>query len=229
MDIKKLMEEADASVVAEHIGMNVVKKGQYLFIQCPGHEKRLGRSDTHIGNAVLLKNGYKCFACNAFVPTAEMVMEFIGCGKWEAYHIIAEAMGGEELYPDSGENEEIPKIRLSQEELDVLKLAPCSSKTIAWKTVSSKHPPQPVREGLYELYRTDRNAYYRILHERAAEMLEQYNYMKQHFAAPDSDMAYMVYDLLGPAFDRSVYGKLAREFDRRIDICVKIMSLTENR
>ena len=61
MDIKRLMDEADARTVAEFLGMQIVKKGKYDFIQCPGHEKRLGKPDSHIGNAVLLKNGYKCF------------------------------------------------------------------------------------------------------------------------------------------------------------------------
>ena len=81
MDIKRLMDEADARTVAEFLGMQIVKKGKYDFIQCPGHEKRLGKPDSHIGNAVLLKNGYKCFACNTFIPTAEMVMEYTGCNR----------------------------------------------------------------------------------------------------------------------------------------------------
>lgn len=225
MDIKRLMEEADAATVAEYIGMNVVKKGQYRFIPCPGHEKRLGRSDTHIGNAVLLKNGYKCFACNTFVPTAEMVMEFTGCEKRKAYHIIAEAMGGEELYPDSGKSADIPRVRLSPEELEALKLAPTGSKTITWRTAGSNQGLEPVKEGLYELHRSDKGMYYRVIYQRAEEMLGKYEDMKLHYASPNSDMAYKVYDLLGPSFDRSVYGKLSHELERRIEICQRIMSL----
>ena len=41
MDIKRLMDEADARTVAEFLGMQIVKKGKYDFIQCPGHEKKI--------------------------------------------------------------------------------------------------------------------------------------------------------------------------------------------
>ena len=63
---------------------------------------------------MLLKNGYKCFACNTFIPTAEMVMEYTGCNRQETYHIIAEAMGGEEFYPDEERQREKKKGRIFQ-------------------------------------------------------------------------------------------------------------------
>ena len=61
---KLLLEEADAREVAEYIGMDVQKRGANYFVLCPGHSNRLGKEDSTIGNCVLYKNGYKCFACN---------------------------------------------------------------------------------------------------------------------------------------------------------------------
>ena len=226
MDIKRLMDEADARTVAEFLGMQIVKKGKYDFIQCPGHEKRLGKPDSHIGNAVLLKNGYKCFACNTFIPTAEMVMEYTGCNRQEAYHIIAEAMGGEEFYPDEGKAApDLPKLRLTPEELKALKLTSPFAVSIAYRMTGDGKVT--IKAGLYELYKSDKGAYYHIIHDRAREMFEKYVYIRDNYAQPDSLNAYKVYDLLGPAFDRSVYAKVTGELNKRIEICERILSILQ--
>lgn len=223
MDIRQLMEEANAKTVAEFLGMRIVKRGKYDFIQCPGHEQRLGKSDHRIGNAVLSKNGYKCFACNTFVPTINMVMEYTDCDKKEAYRMIANAMGGEDLFPDTVRDSELPQLRLTAEELEVLKLhSPFPSVITERMTSTGKIP---VKDGLYELYKADKNSYYQVIRNRAKEMIEKYQRIREQYVKPDSPNAYRVYDLLGPVFDRSVYRQVTIELDRRIEICKRIISI----
>lgn len=223
MDIRQLMEEADAKTVAEYLGMRIVRKGKYDFIQCPGHEQRLGRPDTHIGNAVLLKNGYKCFACNTFVPTADMVMEYTGCNKWEAYRMIADVMGGEELFPDTGQVSSLPKLRLTTEELEALKLCTPFPTAVTYRVTGNGKTP--VKDGLYELYKADQGAYYNMIRNRAKEMIAKYTRIRDLYTTSDSLNAYKIYDFLGPAFDRSVYRQVTEELNRRIEICRRIHSL----
>lgn len=93
MDIRRLIEDCDAETVAESIGLDITTKGKYKYILCPGHQARLGKSDSHVGNAVLSERGYYCFACGCFVNTHDMVMEYMNCSSVEAYEVMAMAMG----------------------------------------------------------------------------------------------------------------------------------------
>lgn len=221
MDIKRLRAETDAETVAEYLQMEMRHKGKYTYILCPGHEKRLGRPDSTIGNAVLKENGYYCWACSTFVPTHDMVMEYTGCSSEEAYNIMAEAMGGKELYggDSSGSEINIPKYRLSQDEAKVIGLYPKM-------TVSLKTPTGAVvQEGLYSLYQRNPVAYYGLIKKKALASKLRYEYCKKHYASVTSDLAYKVYDLLGSKFDHSIYKKLDRELNERIETCTRIYKI----
>ena len=103
-NIDALMENSDPLTVALHIGMEVVSKGRYNYIQCPGHLDYLGKYDTKISNAILTSNGYHCFACNRSVNLIDMVKEYyknylnIELDFASTLSIIAETCGGKELY-----------------------------------------------------------------------------------------------------------------------------------
>lgn len=219
MDIRKLCRETDAETVAEYLQMPMKRKGKYCYILCPGHERRLGKPDSTIGNAVLKDNGYYCWACATFVPTHEMVMEYTGCSSQEAYDIMAEAMGGKELFDGdggTGSTLNLPKCRLTSEEARIIGLYPRSS--VVLKTENG----ESISEGLYTLYRENPTAYYGLITKKAAASRKRYEYCKEHYGAVTSDLAYKVYDLLGSSFDHSVYKQLSRELDDRIEICERV-------
>ena len=223
MDIKKLMEDADALTIARYLGMQIVQKGRYYYIHCPGHIHRLGKADEHIGNCILTKHGYKCFACGVYVSLPNMVMEYLECDRREAYHIIAEAMGGEALY--SSDDEDVkkdinaPKMILSPYEAKVLMIYPYYTDSIKGEAGNT------IRTGLFELYKKNKMEYYRVIKSRAEEMYDKYSYIKKHYADHKGDKAYRLYDILGDSFDRSVYKQLSTELDERIEVCNRIKNI----
>ena len=156
-------KDADAVEIAAAIGMKIYPKGRNNFILCPGHEKRLGKPDTNPTNAIITHDGYYCFGCGCFVRTPEMIMEFLGCDKKEAFRIIMDSLGGEDLYLNSYENEK--RFTLSGEEIKALGLTAqmdsplsvfeCFQK--APEIIEPTNPSEPndrynTKEGAYELY-----------------------------------------------------------------------------
>jgi hypothetical protein len=72
MDRQDLAKMCDARDIVKmmHIPYQNNQNGT-LKILCLGHEERLGKKDTHIGNCVVYKTGYKCYACQTFVKTKD--------------------------------------------------------------------------------------------------------------------------------------------------------------
>lgn len=111
-DKETILDTADALTVAEYIGMDIQrgdgrgfssnaskkKSGKSNYILCPGHETYLGKVDTKFGNAVLTEKGYHCFGCNRTVHIVDMVREYMSCTYEESLGIIADALGGRELF-----------------------------------------------------------------------------------------------------------------------------------
>lgn len=231
MNIKKLVRDADTETIAVHIGMEIKIRGRdesrRVSILCPGHEARLNKPDTHYGNAILLRDGYECYACGVRVKTRDMVMEYLGCSASEAYIIMAEAMGGVDLFGDSTDEmqqEIIPDLRLSEYEAKVLKLWPKFRCTVAVKegTVT-------IQDGLYILYMDNPQMYYGLIVQRAKELQQNYEYCMCHFSTADSDLAYVLYDLQGEGFDNSIFYRLKKELNERIGVCKKIINIFSSR
>lgn len=223
MDIRRLVEDCNAENVAEAIGMDIMSKGKYQYILCPGHQARLGKPDNHIGNAVLWEKGYYCYACGCFVKTHNMVMEYVGCSSSEAYEIMADAMGGMSLYEGKENDTCVPRLRLNKEEAEVIGMYPVFHVPVARKETGLDS--STVYEGLYDLYQENQDKYYQLITRRAKESLEKYLYLKEHYASLRADRAYMLYDLMGEAFDSGVYKKLDRELDLKVETCRKIIRL----
>ena len=93
-DDEALKAYADPKVVADYIGMETRKRGIHTFIRCPSHEQTIGRADKSIGNCILTKNGFKCFACHAYGDVFDMVMAHTGCSYPEALKTVGDACGG---------------------------------------------------------------------------------------------------------------------------------------
>lgn len=134
-DKDRLLEEANAQMVAEYLGMEMRYKGNNIQIKCPGHFKRLGKEDNNFGSCVLTEKGYHCFACHKTVNLINMVIEFENLEEKtddeskndifnEALGIIGDALGGREIYMISGQTEiaEERTKALSVEDLSLLGL-----------------------------------------------------------------------------------------------------------
>lgn len=221
MNREELIQSTDAETVADYISMNVVKKGRYSYILCPGHLTRLGKPDLNIGNAYLKNGGYYCHACGVFVNTHDMVMEVTDCSYDEAYDIMAQAMNYE--LADGNQDENIPKLRLTKEEAGIIGLYPRFNEIAVQK--SNANNTLTIRDGLFSLYQSNPKMYFQIIVGKAQAQLKRYQHCRKHYAASDSDMAHMVYDLLGENFDHSIYPKLQRELDNRIATCKKIITI----
>lgn len=221
MNRETLIELTDIETVADYIHLETVRKGNHSYILCPGHLARLRKPDLNIGNAYLKNGGYVCHACGVFVNTHDMIMEVTNCSYDEAYEIMAQAMGFE--LSDTDQNENIPKFRLTKAEANIIGLYPRFNEVAVQKSNASD--TITIRDGLFALYQSNPQMYFRIIVEKAEEAMKRYQYCKEHYSAPDADMAYMVYDLLGDHFDNSIYPKILRELDSRIETCKKIIAI----
>lgn len=230
MDVRRLLEEADAVTVAKFIQMEI-ENHKYHYIRCPGHESRLGKPDRNIGNAYLKRNGYICYACGVFVPTHDMVVEFLNCSKEEAYKIMADAMA-EALDGTSGEqryclsqkvSNQKPQIRLTQNEAKVIGLYEKFTVIVTQKTV--KGNSIPICEGLSLLYQDNPFRYYQMIVSKAQSMKQKYEDCLLQYARADAEKAYILFEMLQNDFDNSIYMQLERELRSRIDTCQKIINI----
>lgn len=157
-------KDADAVEIAAAIGMKIYPKGRNNFILCPGHEKRLGKPDINPTNAIITHDGYYCFGCGCFVRTPEMIMEFLGCDKKEAFRIIMDSLGGEDLYLNSYENEK--RFTLSGEEIKALGLTALTDSSLSVFECFQK-APEIMKKAVMEQLRKVRLIY--------REMINRYN------------------------------------------------------
>lgn len=212
MDLQRLMDDADAATVAEYIGMTLQRKGKHTLIRCPGHFERTGKEDIHIGNCVLTRHGYHCFSCNTTAGVQQMVMEYTGCGKGQAFEIIAEAMGGKFLYEDADDlkpSGKKPAVeRLSTEELECLEIGAANRSRI-------ETGDGTVMEGLTALQEDDPEMFAEIIRERGRQKLEEYEKLLEEYGDQEAHGRYDLISLLGDNFSESSFGEIRKEIDRR--------------
>ena len=91
-DVERLKQDADATLVAEQLGMQTRRVGNRTEALCPSH------ADTRIGSCVISESCYHCFACGASGDVIKMAQEFLGCGFQEAFRAVAVICGGAERY-----------------------------------------------------------------------------------------------------------------------------------
>ncbi len=138
-DEERILEEADAEAVFEFLGLEIRRSGSRRQIYCPGHEKRLGKPDRKMGSCFITPKGYHCYACDVTVNLVNAVMEIEDCTYKEALGIIADSLGGRELYTTSGKKEasETEKI-LKEDDLKLIGLVPTVSFDIPANVFASK-------------------------------------------------------------------------------------------
>lgn len=175
LNLKELSLDTNPAEVCKALGVRVFPKGRQNFICCPGHEKRLGKRDLNPTNAVLMDNGYHCFACGVSVSTADMITEITGCTLHEAFQFMANLNGGMELYHMDGN--EMMHLRYSDEELKSLKINPLYGAEISFLDLCIKAPDlarEIVRERINNLLPKYEVILEKTLTEEGAMMLYEY-------------------------------------------------------
>lgn len=201
---RAMADDADAREVARAIGMKMYPKGRNTFILCPGHEIRLGKPDTNPTNAVISKDGYYCFGCGCFIRTPEMVSEFLGCDTGEALRIIADTLGGEDLYA-----EDLPwkkYLTLTENQIRTLRFDPMYDGQIPFSEILRETPDMAVR----------------LIRKRAAEMEDVYKKCLARYQTVDG--AYELFEYAGTT--NEVKNRLIECLQERIRICSSLKKFT---
>ena len=235
IDREYLMSEADGFSVAEYLGMEMVKKGSNFCIHCPGHEKRLGRPDTRIGNAVLTNKGYHCYACGKSVNVIDMVMEYTGCSYPDALNTIADACGGVSLFESKtdNKNKQNERLPLSADDLILIGLSPSSYSMPIINASNTRVEPfddtiiravghqyfayKKNCTSIVQLYRTDYNAYCELVKEKARHAVDVYQDAIDKFCSRDAKEAELIYNLFNENgyIDGNVFFKLKNAFQKK--------------
>lgn len=233
IDLKSLLEKADAREVAENIGMQVVKKGSCYCVSCPGHLNRLGKVDKNLGNAVINKKGYHCFACNVSVGIINMVVEYTGCSVREAIFMVADMYGGADAFSDD-EVKRIKRPSLSTRDMELIGLVNFHGRSI--RNQSDVEPEcsngryAVKKNGKYtvyysdgwsinRLYQKDKRAYKTLVANKAKETMEKYQKLISEFCSPDAKNSYVIFELfnVNGYIPPNVFKELKIECEARYD------------
>lgn len=212
LDIQKLVTSIDAVTVAEGIGMDIKRKGNYNFILCPGHAKELGYSDTNASNCVLTAKGYHCFGCNLTKNMFVMVQEYLGVDFPHALRIVADLAGGMDAFSSENTDKYIPIFPLTTNELNIIGIKSSSSYVFVNKARDMEHGDltsayQLVNDeilvssrntsswSLEELFQKKNRLFNRYILKKADDAVKRYDYLIEQYCSRDGDGIKTVYDL----------------------------------
>ena len=218
-NIDLLKDEAEILPVVKYVGIKMKKIGKRYYIQCPKHEEELGKVDQNLGNCLLYRKRYRCFACGASENAIDMVMSYTGCSLPEALGIVGDALGGRERYILQGKINTTRPL-LSTEELQAINLHP-------WKVsspliINGSLEKQDVDPGIniqqnkneegeeylyyktspamsiHILYEEDRELYKYIVKSKATEALQRAK-ITESFLNRESEMFQLINEIIkGP-------------------------------
>ena len=91
-DKERVLDEVSCVDAATELGLMMKEKSGKVYLECPFHEKMIGKPDRHIGNCVISKDARRCYcyACNGSGDAIEMVMAVEGLSFCEATDWLAE-------------------------------------------------------------------------------------------------------------------------------------------
>ena len=91
-DKERVLDEVSCIDAATELGLMMKEKSGKVYLECPFHEKMIGKPDRHIGNCVISKDARRCYcyACNGSGDAIEMVMAVEGLSFCEATDWLAE-------------------------------------------------------------------------------------------------------------------------------------------
>lgn len=240
IDKDALAAEANCIEVARYIGIDVQQRGANYFMLCPGHEARLGKPDTKIGNCVVYPDGYVCFACNPNkkFDVFQMVQEYLNCNFVEALKTVASLYGGEDAYKT---NQKVEKLTLSTEDLKLIGLKP-SVKVSCPINGSKQHfePPEgtfiekkfdeyllevaPSSASLLTLKKENEGAFNFLIKERARLSAIKYKKALENCGTRNSPNANLVFDLFNEngGVDDAVFYGIQNALKKKILRCKEI-------
>lgn len=98
LDKQRIKDDADMLVVAESLGINLVRKGTNYQCLCPFH------ADKHIGSCYINNKRLHCYSCNTQADVFKLVMQINGCDFETSVRYVADLCGGESLYEGSAKD-----------------------------------------------------------------------------------------------------------------------------
>lgn len=206
IDAESLQKVAEIGTVAEHLGLEVIKKGSKKCIRCPDHPRTIGKVDNNIGNCVLSHNKYRCYSCGSFGGVFDLVMSVTSCSFTDALQFVASIYGGEKAFESERPQREI----LSSAELALIGLSGSyDSNTsdegrLLFNCSLVKYPDtdkvgcvhkhkefvlyaKRPRKTLLSLYEEDPLAYYSLIADKAKEAVEKYSSALTDYSYPDGN------------------------------------------
>lgn len=189
-DLDKLMDNADAFDVADHIGMKINRCGGAAYVECVSGTHR----ETRLNHNQLFHDGCHCYSCGASHNVYGMVRDYyrnvVGTplDHDDICSLIAETCGGEDEYlvqNDMPSKKQAP-FPLTKEELEMIGLS--SSRTRARKIRSFQEYKDDVHRDLigcegyaetemlppmniYTLYQENRELFYEIVRGKIIETM----------------------------------------------------------
>ena len=121
-DKNRVLNEVSCAETAIELGLMMKEKNGKIYLECPFHEKMIGKPDRHIGNCVISKDGHRCYcyACNGSGDAIEMVMAVEGLSFCEATDWLAERRAPHLLEENVGKKKSIQKCPFSDEDFSVI-------------------------------------------------------------------------------------------------------------
>lgn len=244
IDIEMLIDSLDAETVAKYIGMDIVYKGKYKFILCPGHEQRTGHPDNNATNCILTAKGYHCFGCNKTVRMTDMVMEYTGLNFKDSIMLLAEIAGGAKLFESNErvESNSSIKLPLSAEELKTIGLS--YSTQNCFFVNKSDNIDYDDTEHLYSiegnevilndkaakgmsltlLYKNNKKAYNRLIYNKAVEAIKIYDKALEAYGSRAGSGAKRVFNLFeeDESLSSEVFTGIKNALKKKKQIALKI-------
>lgn len=89
---QQIKDDADMLIVAESLGINLVRKGTNYQCLCPFH------ADRNIGSCYINSRRLHCYSCGAQADVFKLVQQVNDCDFKAAVKYVADLCGGEEIY-----------------------------------------------------------------------------------------------------------------------------------
>ena len=121
---KDVLESVSCEDAANMLGLKMVKKGGNTYVQCPFHEKILGKRDAHIGNCSIYDHGKRChcWSCGGNGNAIEMVMAYLDLPFKQAVDQLAEGVAPHLIRDQGTDRDKQPRkiYPFTEQELELL-------------------------------------------------------------------------------------------------------------
>lgn len=201
MDTSELKEIVEPDVLADYLGLDYQEKSGHFLILCPFH------GDRNLGSAYLRNGYFHCFSCGESMDIISLVMQVKNVSFYKAVKILGNLAGVTVDFSENN-NDGYWRVRLNQEELDVLQFPKSSI-------------------SLRKIFAASHEKYKALIIKRTEAKKEHYQFILEHYAERFSPDATKVCELYGDDFSPQAFRDIKAEAQRRLRICNNILERFE--